>query len=304
MAGGDRADALERLLDQGWAYHDEESARLARELEAAAGQGVASHLLAPFIHLSSHVIGEHLGDWSRAFGLGKRVLDGHEPSAETARAWGRLAVAAMLAGEAVAAANLELGCLAAAGEGFGAALLDMRFMLVAALVGTKRTAEAAPLYRNALRLSGQIRQSPLLDRTIAIASNNLGWELYETASRTKEEDALMRLCAEAGLESWLKCGTWINVERAHHLAALVVNSCGDPVSATAHADDGIAIIDANGERPLDRALLQLARAEALAALGDREGWAGAIGEAEVSAAKLTDEDLKRQFAVARARIVG
>lgn len=304
MAGGDGADALERLLDQGWAYHDTESVRLARELEAAAGQGVAPHLLAPFIHLSSHVIGEHLGDWPRALGLGKRVLDRQEPTAEMARAWGRLSVAAILAGDAVEAANLELGCLTAAGEGFDAALLDMRFMLIAALVGAKRSGDAARLYRNALGLAERIQQSPLLDRTIAIASNNLGWELYETASRTEEEDALMRLCAEAGLESWRKCGTWINVERAHRLAALGANSGADPASGLAHADQGVALIDANGARPLDRALLQLARAEALAALGDRDGRIQAIGEADAGAAKLTDEDLKRQFAAERARIMG
>ena len=90
----------------------------------------------------------------------------------------------------------------------------MRFMLAAALVGAKRTSELARLYRSAVDLVGQIRQSGLLDRTIAVASNDLGWELYETLSRTVSEDALMQLCAEMSLKYWLKCGDWINEERA------------------------------------------------------------------------------------------
>jgi hypothetical protein len=108
MVGGDEAGSLDRLLNDGWGYHDKESERLARELEAAAEEGITSNLLAPFLHLSTHTIGEHLGDWGRALGLGKRVLDGRTPTFETAKAWGRLYVAAVLAGDSIEAADLEL----------------------------------------------------------------------------------------------------------------------------------------------------------------------------------------------------
>jgi hypothetical protein len=303
MVGGDEAGSLDRLLNDGWDYHDKESERLARELEAAAEKGVTSNLLAPFLHLSTHTIGEHLGDWARALGLGKRVLDSRTPTFETAKAWGRLYVAAVLAGDCIEAANLELLYLKAAGDDFGAALLDMRFMLAGALVGAKRASEAARLYRGALDLVGQIRQSALLDRTIAVASNNLGWELYEMSSRTACEDALMRLCAEMSLKFWLKCGNWINAERGHYLNALVANVTGDPTSGLAHADAALAIIAANSERPLDAALLQLARAVSLSALGDADGKAHAIAAADAAAAKLAAPDLKAQFAAERAKIV-
>ena len=36
----DVAESLDRLLNGGWDYHDKESERLARELEAAADKGV------------------------------------------------------------------------------------------------------------------------------------------------------------------------------------------------------------------------------------------------------------------------
>jgi hypothetical protein len=303
MMDSSGAGSLEKLLDDGWGHHDKESERLARELEAAAENGIASSNLARFLHLSTHAIGEHLGDWARALGLGKRVLDGRTPTPETAKAWGRLYVAAVLAGDSVEAANFELSYLRAAGEDLGAALLDMRFMLAGALVGAKRVGEAARLCRSALDLVGQIRQSTHLDRTIAVASNNLGWELYEMTPRTAHEDDLMRLCAEMSLKFWLKCGNWIDAERGHYLNALVANVTGDPSSGLAHADEALTIIAANGERPLDAALLQLARAVSLAALGNADGKVLAIGHADAAAATLAAADLRAQFAAERAKVV-
>jgi hypothetical protein len=303
MVCSDVAGSLEKLLNDGWDYHDSESEHLARQLEGAAREGVAPRLLASFLHLSAHTIGEHLGDWPRALALGKRVLDGRMPALETARAWGRLYVAAVLADDSLEATDLELSYLKAAGDDFGAALLDMRFMLAAALIGSKRAPEGARLYRSTLDLVGQIRRSALLDRTIAVASNNLGWELYEMPLRTPDEDALMQLSADTSLKFWLKCGNWINAERGHYLKALVANITGDPGVGLAHADAALAVIAANSERPLDAALLHLARAVSLAALGDTGGRVHAISNADAAAAKLAAMDLKARFAAERAKVV-
>ena len=155
----DSAGSLEALLHAGWQRHDTESEPLATALEAAAEGGVPDASLEPFLHLSLHTIGEHLGDWPRALALGRRVLDGRTPVAETAKAWARLSVAATLAGDAIEAAALELGCLKAAGDDREVALLDMRFMLIAALVATKRAGAAARLYRGALEQVGGLRHT-------------------------------------------------------------------------------------------------------------------------------------------------
>jgi len=298
------AEAPRKLLNDGWNYHDSESERLARELEAAAEAGIEFNVVAPFLHLSTHAIGEHLGDWARALRLGKRVLDGQTPTLETAKAWGRLYVAAVLAGDLIEAANSELSYLKAAGDDFGAALLDMRFMLAGALVASSRACDGARLYRGALDLVGQIRQTAPLDRTIAVASNNLGWELYEMSSRSADQDALMQLCADTSLKFWLKCGDWINEERALYLKALVSNVTGSPQSGLADADKALAIINSQGKRPLDAALLNLVRASCLAALGDTNGRLRAIGDADAAAASLTAPNLKAQFAAERCKAVG
>jgi hypothetical protein len=301
MVGNDEAGSLDALLNNGWRFHEKESGRLARQLEAAAGKGIAPELLTSFLHLAIHTMGEHLGDWPRAFALGKQALNGQIPVSETAKAWGWLYVAAVLAGESLEAADLELSYLKAAGQDFGAALLATRFMLAEALVGSKRAGEGARVYRGALDLVDQIQHSALLDRTIAVASNNLGWELYETSSRTPREDALMQLSAETSLKFWLKCGDWINAERGHYLNAVVANVTGDPGSGLAHADAALGIIAANDERPLDAALLHLARAVSLAALDDADGRADAIADADAAAAKLVATDLKAHSLPSEAR---
>jgi hypothetical protein len=303
MTGAGQSGLLENLLNDGWRYHDKESERLARELEAAALDGVAPHLLLPFAHLSIHTMGEHLGDWPRALALGKRVLQGETPAAETAKAWGRVSIAALLAGDAVEAAQLELTYLKAAGDDLGPALLDIRFMLANALIGSKRMGEGAALYRDALDLARRIGPSALLDRTVAVASNNLGWELYERPSRTLDEDALMQLSAETSLEFWLRCGNWINEERGLYLKALVANATGDPERGLAHADVALAVIKANGERPLDAALLQLARAASLGELGDADRKVAAMEDADAAAAKLASQNLKQQFDAERAKVI-
>lgn len=302
MTGNNQARSLEQLLNDGWNCHDKESEQLARELEAAAEQGIASPNLVAFLHLSTHTIGEHLGDWVRALRLGRRVLDGQVPTLETAQAWGRLYVAAVLAGDATEATDLQLSYLRAVGDEFGAALLDMRFMLAGALLALRHVSEAARLYRSALDLVGQFRQSAQLQRTIAIASNNLGWELYEMPVRSAHDDALMHLCAETSLEFWLKCGNWVNEERALYLRALVSNVTGRPESGLADAERALAVINAQGERPLDAALLHLARASAFAALGDASGRLRAIDNADAAASKLTAPTLKEQFDTQRFRI--
>jgi hypothetical protein len=303
MSSNDESVTLGKLLNDGWDYHKDDSTRFAGELEAAAEKGVTPRSVAPLLHLYAHAVGEHLGDWGRVLKFGKRVLDGYTPASETAKAWGWLYVAAVVAGDRAAAAELELLYLKAAGDDFGAAALELRFMLAGAFVGTKRTDEGGRLYRSALDLAARIPQSAALDRTIAVASNNLGWELYEMLSRTADDDALMRLAADTSLKFWRRCGNWINAERGLHLKSVVATITGDPASGLAHADAALALIEANGERPLDAARLHLARSMAFAALGNADGRRRALSDADAAAAKLTAANLKVEFAADRDKAV-
>lgn len=290
---------LQTLLDQGLDYHDSESERLAGELEAAAAEATPAQL-APLLKLTNHTIGEHLADWPRARRLAERVMAGREADAESAGAWARLAVARFLDGDAASASAAELVGLAASGERLATALIEARVWLVGALVGAKRRDEAAAIYTGALTLARRSGDAAPV-REIAVASNNIAAELVEAASRSPAEDALMRVAAEAAHEFWRACGTWVNEERALHLEAQVANELGASAAALAHAEAGLAIIEANGEAPVDAAFLRLARARALGRLGEAEASARDLALADAAASGWDDEGLQRWFAEERAK---
>jgi hypothetical protein len=113
----------------------------------------------------------------------------------------------------------------------------------------------------------------------------------------------MQLCAEMSLESWLKCGDWINEERALYLKAVVSNVTGRSQSGLEDADKALAVINSHGERPLDVALLHLARATSLGAMGDAGGRSRAIGDADIAESKLAAPNLKAKFATERLKVV-
>jgi hypothetical protein len=299
MAQRSRETALlETLLRDGWAYHDTESERLAAELEAVAT--VAGDQLNPFLRLASHTIGENLADWPRARRLAERVLDGRDPTVETHMAWARLSVARLLAGDAALAIAAELACLAAAGDRRLTSLIEARFWLVAAMLGSKRLADAAAVYGGALALARQAGEAAPF-RSIAAVSNNLAFEIVEAGSRSPEQQALMTIAADAAHEFWLRCGDWINQERALYLKALVANELGETDEALTHAEEALAIIDANGTRPIDAARLRLVRARAFALRGDEDSWQREVSLADLAAAQSPDAALKAAFAQERAK---
>jgi hypothetical protein len=292
---------LETLLKTGFAYHASESERLARELETATDDARAAPASWPeFLRLCAHTIGEHLGDWPRAARLGDAVLSGQAPNAETAKAWAHLSIVRALAGDPAGAAAAELAWLAAGERDTAAAALELKFMLVAALVGCGRAAEAASVYAGALALARRVGDvTPA--RAIAVASNNLGSELVEAPSRTAEEDALMRLAAEAAHEFWLKCGTWEQDERSRYLLALTANALGEPERSLAQTDAALAIIAAHAPRPVDEAFLRLAAANAHAKLGHAEASAAELAASDAIAAGWEDPGLITWHAEERAR---
>jgi len=291
---------LDSLLNDGWDYHDRESERLAGELEAEAGS-VHDAELGPFLHLANHTLGEHLADWPRARRLAEKVLEGRTPKPETSLAWLRLAVARLMEGDATAAISAELAGLAAANDPL-AALIEARFWLCAALVGSKRAPQAAQIYAQALALADRIGEAAPA-RAVAVASNNLAAELVEAAHRTPAEDALMDRAADAAHVYWLRCGNWVNEELALQLKAQVALALDRPHAALELADAALKVIAANGKRPIDSAFLHLARSRASAAVGDADSRHRELALADAAAKDAPNEDLKAWYAEERAKAI-
>lgn len=292
-----------QLLTDGWDYHATETDRLAGELEAAAAAPVAADDLAPFARLGVHTIGEHLEDWPRAQRLAERLLAGRTPDAASAEAWAQLWIARLLAGDPAGAAQAELAFLGA-GSDFRAGVIEARFMLVAALVNCGRTTEATALYDAALGLADALGAAAPA-RPIAVASNNLGWELVKAEVRTGEETALMEKAAAASQAYWRRAGgDWVNEEIALQLRAQVALVLGRAEVALALTDEGLAVINANSPRPIDTALLRLQRSLARTALGDAAAASEELALADASAAAAPDEGLRAWYAEERAKALG
>jgi hypothetical protein len=269
---------LDILLYDGFGEHASDGEHYAAELEAAAQGEVPAKHLVQFAKVGVHTLGEHLGEWPRAKALAARLLRGRESEAETARAWGHLYVAAMLSGDVAGAAEAEIAFCRGVGADFRAAVVEMKFMLVAALVGCGRAAEGAAIYSGALDLARTLGDAAP-HRTIAVASNNLATELMEAPTRTDAEAELMRRAGAASHEFWRNCGDWINDARGDYLEALVANVLGEPERALSHVDRGLALIAANGGAAVDETFLHLARAHALRLAGDE---AASLAELELS----------------------
>jgi len=293
---------LDILLYDGFGHHDSDGERYAAELEAAADAEVPAKHLVQFAKVAAHTIGEHLGDWPRARRLGDRLLAGRTPDAETGKAWGHVYVARLLAGDVAGAAEAEIDCCRGAGADFRAAIVEMKFLLVAALVGGKRAGEASAIYQGALELARALGDAAP-SRAIAVASNNLATELLEAPSRTQAEAALMLRAATASHEFWLKCGNWLNDARGDYLDALVANVLGEFAKAMAHIDRAFALIAANGGAPVDETFLHLARAHARRLAGDEAAAASELELSDSDAEGWDDEGLTSWYAEERARVM-
>jgi tetratricopeptide (TPR) repeat protein len=291
---------LDAVLADGFSHHAAEPERLARELEAASLDGAGAATLVELLRVGNHTIGEHLGDWPRARRLAERALDGHRPTAETAKAWAHLSIARLLDGAPAAALAAELAFIQARGGEVCPPMIEARFMLVAALVGSARAPEAAAVYAAALDLAQALGEAAP-HRAVAVASNNLASELMEQPTRTPEEDALMVRAAEASHAFWLKCGDWKHDERGLYLKALVANVRGRPDEALSHVDAALAIIAANGEAPVDHTFLHLTAAHAHKLRGDAEAQARMLAVSDAAAAAWDDEGLRDWYDEERGR---
>ena len=291
---------LDILLYDGFGEHAADGERYAAELEAAAQGEVPAKHLVQFAKVAVHTIGEHLGEWARARALAGRLLEGRTPDAETARAWGHLYVAAMLSGDVAGAAQAEIAFCRGLGADFRAAIVEMKFMLVAALVGCGRADEGAAIYEGALALARALGDAAL-HRTIAVASNNLASELVESKSRSAAEAELMQRAAAAAHEFWLKCGNWLNDARAGYLEGLVANVLGDAPKALGHIDRALSLIAANGGAAVDETFLHLARAHALRLAGDETASAAELELSDDDAFGWDDDGLIAWYAEERGR---
>ncbi|MDO9460055.1 MAG: hypothetical protein Q7N95_08065, partial [Alphaproteobacteria bacterium] len=136
---------------------------------------------------------------------------------------------------------------------------------------------------------------------------NLGSALVERPLADLADARLcqaMTLAAVCSQQLWQRIGTWVHDERALYLRALVASALGHATEALAHAEAGLALIDAHDsadEQTVDRAFLSLEAAFALQRLGRRDEAAKHHACADRLAAGFGDSGLQTWFADRAAR---
>lgn len=275
---------FDRFLNQAWDDHATHTAAVAERL-ASRGPALVTEeaQIVPLANLVHHVHGEHLGRWHEGLSLLRRLAT--HPACSPAGA----ASAALARFQA----SLAL-CEGSADERAAMSAADRIRVtaLAAANLAERDTPRASVLFGEALaeaERAGLDATDPS-NRALAVTANNLACTLEEKTRRSPAERALMITAAQAARRYWALAGGWLETERAEYRLAMTWLQAGDPALARHHAQQCLAIVQANGSAPLERFFASEALALAEAADGNAGGHAAALAQAREAFAALDGAD--------------
>jgi hypothetical protein len=147
-----------------------------------------------------------------------------------------------------------------------------------------------------------------IDGAAAACLNNLASGLQERPLPDLRQAALrtaMARCAELAHLFWRRAGTWVNLERALYLRAMVCNALGDASAARLFAMEALSVLgtnDADHAEDVDRAFIELERAHACRQLGLNDEAAIAQQNGQAIASAFSVESLRRWYESRCARL--
>jgi hypothetical protein len=274
--------------------HDADLVGAAARLRAIAPSTLEVDDLASYSWLVNHVIGEKGHDWPGARALLEALpaLPGRPPVVLRNRA-----VACAMSGAALQAwlAEAELAQALACGPTLAATAVRLGalqhlagsadpLLVAASLVPCVQAIESAPAGGPVLVMAAR-----------AINNAVSGWlEHPQPATTDPAVAAAMSRAARCCKTVWQHAGTWMQVERADYLIALVANALADWEAAAHAARDGIKMIEANGSEDVDRAFLLIELARARHGMGEGEA-ARTARDASFALAERFDEPGLREW---------
>ena len=274
---------FDSFLGQAWDDHATDAAGVA---ERIAAQGLAlvstAAQIGPLAMLAHHVFGGHLGQWAagRTLLLG---LTGHAAIDDA----GSAAVQRCLA-------SLELCAGGTTPAGMNASDRIRIKAMAAANLAERDTARALVLFEQALAdASAEATALPDADpvhRALAVTANSLACTLEEKPQRSADERALMIRAALAARRQWAIAGTWLEIERADYRLAMTWVQASDSAQALVHAQNCLAIVQANDAPALERFFAWEAKGVAARAAGDLSGHQQALAQVREACAALTEAD--------------
>lgn len=274
-------DDFDTAIGRAWADHADDPRGVAARLPALQRLATEEPQLERWVGLARHLYGVHLGEWDRGTDalLALRTQSAYREDGTSGAALRRA-----LASLAVAAGGTA--------HGFDASeQLRVHAMAAENLVD-----------HDLLRASQQLRLAcaqgerealPDADpahRTLAAAANAIACTLEEKPDRSADERAAMIDAAQTARRYWGRAGSWLEVERAEYRLAITWTRAGDCAQARTHAQNCLAIVDANNGAALERFFGWEALGTVARAAGDADGHAQALARARAEFEQLSPDD--------------
>ncbi len=251
---------FDAFLQQAWAEHADHSAAVAERLRSDTPAPQTAEQLAALARFVVHLCGEHLGvfedgRWRLA------ALAGHPLADAAVQSALRVGIASLTLAESGHADR----------DGFTLGELIRSEAAAAAIsLGRQRTDRAMALLRDA---RGRVAAVPTVaddvHRSLAVACNNMAWELHDRGNtRSAGDTAAMLDLAAASRLHWTQAGTWLEVERADCALALCHLAAGLPEQGLHFAAQCLAACAQNNAPPYEHFFVHEALAKLQHARGD------------------------------------
>lgn len=228
-----RAARFDRFLARAWADHAGRGDAVARRLRLRTPPPQTPDQLVRLARLVVHLLGEHLGRFDDARWR-LHALRTHALADAAVRSELRVGKAVLDLGQGRIEAPEGLDPAQTVRAEAGAATL---------MLGRGNVARALQLIdRFSARLAALPDARPLDHRPLAVACNNMTWELHGLGARRSQAQtqAMLRLAA-ASREHWSRAGSWLEIERAEYGLAFAHLSAGLHDDAWRHAAQCLAV---------------------------------------------------------------
>lgn len=220
-------EAFDRFLNQAWAGHAEDAQGWAQRLRTDTPAPNDVPQLLALIRFTTHLLAEHLGRYDDVrWRLNALVA---HPKAD----------ASVQVAIRVAAASLSLAEHGSAAIAVFKVEDQVRALAQAAAIaaGQRQLARALTFLERARAALGMVHNAnSAMFRPLAVACNNIAWDLHDLGGqRTPEDTAAMLEIAAASRVHWAQAGTWLEVMRADYCLALTHLAAGQVDAAAGHA---------------------------------------------------------------------
>jgi hypothetical protein len=275
-------EAFDRFLNQAWAGHADDAEGWAQRLRTDTPAPNSVPQLLALVRFTTHLLAEHLGRYDDARWR-LSALAAH-PQAD----------ASVQAAIRIAAASLSLAEHGSAAIAVFKVDDQIRALAQAAAiaVGQRQLARALALLERARVALGMVHNTDAaLVRPLAVACNNIAWELHDLgAQRTPEATAAMLEIAAASRVHWAKAGSWLEVERADYCLALTHLAAGELDTAATHAQACLQACQANVAPALEYVYAHEAQARVAAAQQKVASVQAHVLHAQAAFDKLSTDD--------------